>query len=61
MFPGLLPAIKVEFNFENNMQLQEIIIERIRQKGAISFRDFMEICLYHPQMVYYTSNFEKLV
>lgn len=41
------------------MQLAEIIIEKIRDSGPISFRDFMEMCLYHPQCGYYTSGQEK--
>lgn len=37
------------------MQLEEIIIEKIRNGGPISFRDFMEMCLYYPECGYYTS------
>ena len=42
------------------MQLSDIIIEKIRRKGPIPFRDFMEMCLYHPDAGYYTSLEEKI-
>lgn len=41
------------------MPLSEIIIERIRREGPISFRDFMEMALYYPGQGYYTSAGEK--
>jgi SAM-dependent MidA family methyltransferase len=37
------------------MKLAEYIIRQIGAEGAIPFRDFMETCLYHPQLGYYTS------
>jgi len=37
------------------MELSGIIIERINKEGPISFRDYMEMCLYHPDSGYYTS------
>jgi SAM-dependent MidA family methyltransferase len=40
--------------------LSEIIIEKIKSDGPISFRDFMEMALYHPQLGYYTSEKEKI-
>jgi SAM-dependent MidA family methyltransferase len=44
------------------MKLQEIIIERIKQSSekAITFRDYMELCLYHPKFGYYCSEKEKV-
>jgi len=42
------------------MQLSEIIIERIRKEGPISFRDFMEMALYYPKLGYYTSSKDKI-
>src|ERR1700743_3856387 len=42
------------------MSLSNIIIDRIRQEGALSFRDFMEMSLYYPGQGYYTSEREKL-
>ncbi|HEY6141986.1 MAG TPA: SAM-dependent methyltransferase [Flavobacterium sp.] len=35
------------------MLLSEIIIERIKKEGPISFRDFMEMALYYPELGYY--------
>ena len=40
--------------------LQDIIIEKIKHNGPISFHDFMEICLYYPELGYYTSPKNKL-
>ena len=37
------------------MFLPEIIIEKIRKDGPISFHDFMEMALYYPDYGYYTS------
>jgi SAM-dependent MidA family methyltransferase len=42
------------------MSLTEIIIQRIRSEGLISFRDFMEMALYYPDQGYYTSPREKI-
>jgi len=41
------------------MSILEIIIERIRREGPISFRDFMEMALYYPGQGYYTSAGER--
>lgn len=41
------------------MQLRDIIIEKIKTKGPVSFYDFMEMALYFPEMGYYTSEMEK--
>src|ERR1700690_2100460 len=35
--------------------LREIIREKIQHDGPLTFRDFMEISLYHPQFGYYSS------
>jgi SAM-dependent MidA family methyltransferase len=40
--------------------LSEIIIQLIREKGPISFQDFMEMCLYYPGLGFYTSPIEKI-
>src|ERR1700716_3338525 len=37
------------------MELSEIIKQRIKMEGPISFRDFMEMALYYPGLGYYTS------
>ncbi len=42
------------------MSLAEIIIQKIRQEGPISFREFMEMALYYPELGYYTSPGEKI-
>src|SRR5215468_5825349 len=42
------------------MTLEEIIIERINQEGPISFKDYMDICLYHPVHGYYNSPDKKI-
>lgn len=36
-----------------NEQLKLIIIERIMSEGRITFRDFMDMALYHPDLGYY--------
>jgi SAM-dependent MidA family methyltransferase len=42
------------------MKLSDIIIQRIRQQGQISFREFMEMALYYPGLGYYTSDKKKI-
>ncbi|MBE0521741.1 MAG: SAM-dependent methyltransferase [Candidatus Methanoperedenaceae archaeon] len=42
------------------MALSEIIIDKIRQKGMLSFRDFMDMALYYPVLGYYTSKKDKI-
>jgi SAM-dependent MidA family methyltransferase len=42
------------------MSLEEIIIGRIKEEGPVSFRDFMEMSLYHPGSGYYTSDRDKI-
>src|SRR4030095_9556418 len=43
---------------ESNI-LSEILKEKIRKEGPLSFRDFMEIALYYPGLGYYTSPGDK--
>jgi SAM-dependent MidA family methyltransferase len=43
-----------------NRRLTRAIISRIRQKGRITFREFMNLCLYHPSYGYYCSEGEKI-
>jgi SAM-dependent MidA family methyltransferase len=45
-----------------NQALIEFIRYQIRQSAeqAISFRDYMELCLYHPEFGYYTNTKEKV-
>ncbi|MCX7794637.1 MAG: SAM-dependent methyltransferase [Thermodesulfovibrionales bacterium] len=33
--------------------LKEFIIEKIKREGPITFENFMELCLYHPEQGYY--------
>lgn len=35
--------------------LKQIIADRIKREGPISFRDFMQMALYYPEYGYYTS------
>jgi len=42
------------------MTLSGIIIQKIQNDGPISFRDFMEMSLYYPDLGYYTSSKEKI-
>jgi SAM-dependent MidA family methyltransferase len=44
----------------NGLSLTEIIIQKIRHHGPISFRDFMEMSLYYPGLGYYTSAPDKI-
>jgi SAM-dependent MidA family methyltransferase len=45
---------------EENLDLKEIIIERIRKQGRIPFSEFMEFCLYHPLHGYYQTGRERI-
>jgi SAM-dependent MidA family methyltransferase len=40
--------------------LGEIIKKKIQNEGAISFRDYMEMALYYPDLGYYSSQKEKV-
>jgi len=51
----LLQAGGLRFSLET-LDLSSKIIRRILTYGPISFRDFMEMCLYDPEMGYYNSN-----
>jgi SAM-dependent MidA family methyltransferase len=42
------------------MDLSELIIQKIKRSGPISFREFMEICLYYPGLGYYTSTHDRI-
>jgi len=43
-----------------NRRLKRTIIDQIRQRGRITFREFMNLCLYHPLYGYYCSSGEKI-
>jgi SAM-dependent MidA family methyltransferase len=40
--------------------LAEVVKNKIQKEGAISFRDFMEMALYYPQLGYYSSVDDKI-
>jgi len=42
------------------MALSDIVVEKIRKEGPLSFHDFMEMALYYPGQGYYTSEGERL-
>jgi len=42
------------------MELTQIITEKIKSAGPISFHDFMEMALYHPGFGYYSSAKPKI-
>lgn len=43
-------------------KLYPVIVEHIRQQGdrGLSFADFMQLCLYHPQYGYYMQDRERI-
>lgn len=41
-------------------ELISLIKKRIQNEGAISFRDFMDMALYYPELGYYTSKKDKI-
>ena len=41
------------------MALRELIADRIRTSGPISFAEFMDISLYHPELGYYARAAQK--
>ncbi len=43
-----------------NRRLKKAILHRIRKRGRIPFREFMDLCLYHPLYGYYCSNRTKI-
>lgn len=42
------------------MLLSQLLIEKIKDEGPVSFRDFMEIALYYPRLGYYNSAKNKI-
>ena len=41
------------------MSLRQIIEQEIREHGPIPFSRYMELCLYHPELGYYSRNAEQ--
>jgi len=42
------------------MELSDILKEKIKKEGPVSFRDFMEMALYYPALGYYNSERNKI-
>ncbi|MFV8370772.1 class I SAM-dependent methyltransferase [Flavobacterium sp. LB2R40] len=42
------------------MHLSEIIIQRIKKEGPLSFKNFMEMALYYPELGYYSAPQNKI-
>ena len=42
------------------MNLSDIIVQRIKADGPISFQEYMEMCLYYPDHGYYSSKSNKI-
>lgn len=40
--------------------LKEVIIDKINKNGKITFAEFMQMVLYHPQYGYYNSDMERI-
>lgn len=38
------------------MQLEQLIIEKIKAEGPMPFHEFMEMCLYYPGLGFYTAH-----
>jgi SAM-dependent MidA family methyltransferase len=61
---AIIPACFAQPYFEGFvsycMALTDIIIEKIKAEGPIAFRNFMDMCLYHPELGYYISDREKV-
>ena len=36
------------------MVLRDLIVERARKNGPLTFVEYMELALYHPELGYYT-------
>ncbi len=41
------------------MSLRQIIEQEIRERGPIPFSRYMELCLYHPDLGFYSRNLEQ--
>ena len=39
----------------DNEALKDLVLQRVRQNGPISFAEYMQLALYHPQLGYYHS------
>ena len=41
------------------MSLRQKIVQEIRERGPIPFSRYMEMCLYDPELGYYSRNVEQ--
>jgi len=56
-----MPEVNACIKYKSfDMELCDIIIERIRKDGPISFCDFMDMALYYPSKGYYMSAGERV-
>jgi SAM-dependent MidA family methyltransferase len=56
-----MKSVTTEFqSATDNQALKDTIVSRIEEEGAISFREYMELALYHPRLGYYCSPGEKI-
>ncbi len=46
--------------FGSMNRLERLLAERIEKGGPITFREFMELALYHPQWGYYSSSADRI-
>src|SRR5882672_6262937 len=44
---------------ERGVSLRQIIVGEIGERGPIPFSRYMELCLYHPELGYYSRNAEQ--
>src|SRR5690242_6629844 len=44
----------------DDTSLRTLLLERIKEKGSITFAEFMAACLYEPGLGYYTSSGRKV-
>ncbi len=45
---------------KTSLQVSDVIRETIRKNGPITFREYMEMALYYPELGYYTSSRDKI-
>jgi SAM-dependent MidA family methyltransferase len=53
-------TLEMDHDMQGIFTLRELIREQIQRDGPISFRDFMEMALYHPELGYYSSSRPRL-
>src|SRR5258708_36137925 len=44
---------------ERRVSLRQIIVREIGERGPIPFSRYMELCLYHPELGYYSRHAEQ--